>query len=166
MAAHKNKAAWFVEFASMTKQIFATRELAAAAEHRAIKTEKPKYNIVYNDDGEQAELFESEACGEKQLERISVNRADAAEASKAADRKRCIHCDTFRDYCSLQCFGEKGPANWISECESVPGGWTGVDCYGYRLNLTGDLPSRPIILMALSRGLLHPVPIFMKRKAA
>lgn len=45
---HRDQALWFGEIATVTLEKFGSREAVKKAERKAIETEKPKHNVIFN----------------------------------------------------------------------------------------------------------------------
>ena len=61
---HQKKASWFEEIVTMTMEPFLSKDDSLAAEKRAIKEEKPKYNITHNKENHLGEtLWEKPNAG-------------------------------------------------------------------------------------------------------
>jgi hypothetical protein len=142
MGGHNEKP-WFTQISSMTVERFESRELALAAELRAIRTEKPIHNIAHNDKYQQNEMFKPDECGEE-LERISVNSIAVNQATEPPVRRWCPHCDGDYDpdCCLAKCYAKLRPFEWFLDLEKT--GRTvsidGKDYAQYRgVNAYGDL---------------------------
>jgi excinuclease UvrABC nuclease subunit len=60
---HRNKTRWFIDIATITVEHMADRTEAMAAEHKAINTENPKYN-VRRDENSYPEFLVARMLGE------------------------------------------------------------------------------------------------------
>lgn len=45
---HRTSSAWFSDYRRLTRETFATREIALAKEAEAIRTERPVWNVIHN----------------------------------------------------------------------------------------------------------------------
>lgn len=58
---HRTRTRWFIDIATITVEHIASRAEAMAAEHEAIRTEKPKYNVRRDANSYPVHLFEMNA---------------------------------------------------------------------------------------------------------
>jgi hypothetical protein len=83
LSQHRVSSSWFVRISRISVEWFHNRDTALEAERRAIKAEKPEYNIVHKVNAKQQRLAElaEESCAELTMK---VTRFDASHGFKGA----------------------------------------------------------------------------------
>lgn len=89
---HKRDQAWASEIATVTLESFATRDLALAAEMRAIQTEGPRYNVAGLQEATDWYSFFMRLERDK-LKRIRLRAIDSGATSTAEHIRKLIDDD-------------------------------------------------------------------------